>query len=106
MHTILHRPRSRSGRWAAAMLAVSFGTLFLASVLTGLFGRRQSDTFDAVLHVTGPIIGVVFIGSGLAALVLAIRSLATGDRSILVIGALLVGAFAALFLLGELLFPH
>lgn len=85
---------------------VAAGTFILASVVSAIFGRRDSGTVDDVLRVTGPIIGVLFAVSGIAALVLAIRGLRAGDRSIPVWAALAMGSLVAIFLIGEILVPH
>lgn len=101
-------PTSRPGRWARTMLFVLLGIYVLASVLTGVFGRREpGSTVDGVMQAAGPVIGIALVLAGLAALVFGLRALISHrDRGIVVWLAVAFGALAMLFLVAELVLPH
>jgi len=92
-------PKSSLGRWSVG-LAAAFILLFVLSlVLTGLGGVGPGPV--------GPIIGIAFGISGIAALVTGLISMIKSqERSILVFLAVVVGLFVLTFLLGEFIYPH
>ncbi len=92
-------PKTLLGRWSVG-LGVAFILLqLLSGILTGLGGVGPGPI--------GPMIGVAFGVSGIAALVTGLISvIRSKERSILVVLAMLVGLFCVFFFLGEFLFPH
>jgi membrane associated rhomboid family serine protease len=92
-------PKSLLGRWSAGLAIVFILLLVLSGVLTGLGGVGPGPV--------GPILGVTFGTSGIAALVTGLISIIKGkERSLLVFVAVAVGLFVLIFFLGEFLFPH
>ena len=92
-------PKSILGKWSAGLAVAFILLLALSGVLTGLGGVGPGPV--------GPIIGVAFGISGIAALVTGLISMIRNrERSILVILAVAVGFFVLVFLIGEFLFPH
>ncbi len=101
------RPASRSGRWAGRFLIGAAGIWIAASVLSALFGRSSGGLSEDVLRITGPLIGVAFVGSGIGALATSVHAIvAHRERSWVVWLGLLIGAWSMVFLLGELFLPH
>ena len=93
------RPKSSLGRWSVGLAATFILLSILSGVLTGLGGVGPGPL--------GPILGVAFFISGIAALVTGIISIIKSkERSILVILAVAVGLFTWIFGLGEFLYPH
>ncbi len=93
------QPKSLLGRWSIGMGAAFILLQVLSSILTGLGGMGSGPI--------GPMIGVAFGVSGIAALITGLISvIKSKERSILVFIAILVGLFCLLFFLGEFLFPH
>ena len=91
------RPKSLLGRWSVGLAAAFILLLVLSGVLTGLGGVGPGPV--------GPIVGVAFGISGIAALVTGLISMIKSkERSILVY--LGMGLLVLVFLLGEFLFPH
>jgi hypothetical protein len=93
------RPKSLLGKWSAGLAAAFILILVLSSVLMGLGGVGPGPV--------GPILGVAFGISGIAALVTGLMSIIRSkERSILVILAVAAGLFVLIFFLGEFLYPH
>ena len=92
-------PKTSLGKWSIGLAAAFILINILSVVLTGLGGVGPGPV--------GPIIGVAFATSGIAALVTGLISIIKSkERSILVILAVAVGAFVVIFGLGEFLYPH
>jgi hypothetical protein len=92
-------PKSPLGRWSVGLAATFILLSVLSAVLTGLGGVGPGPV--------GPIIGIAFGISGIAALVTGlISTIKSKERSILVFLAIIIGLFTLIFLLGELLYPH
>ena len=53
------------------------------------------------MDIARPILSIVFVASGIGALVLSIRSLQAGDRRLAVWTAFVVGLLTALLLIAE-----
>lgn len=87
------------GRWSVG-LGIAFILLqVLSGILTGVGGVGPG--------LIGPMIGVAFGVSGIAALVTGLISvIRSKERSILVFLAILAGLFCLIFILGEFLSPH
>jgi len=81
---------------------VLFFILFLILVA---FGHRGGDTFFDNMRLSTPILiaGISGISAFFTGIIGVIKS---RERSIIVFISTVVGFFALLFLLGELLFPH
>ncbi len=93
------KPKSPLGKWSVRFAAVFLLIFILASILTGLGGVD--------LGPVGPIFGITFGLSGLAALVTGLISIVKNkERSILVFLAVFLGIFALVFILGDILIPH
>ena len=93
------RPNTLFGRWSVGLAAAFILLLVLSLLLTGLGGVGPG--------LVGPILGVAFGISGIAALVTGLISIVKSkERSILVFLAAVVGLFCLIFFLGEFLFPH
>lgn len=85
------------------MLSAGVVGLFLFDGLLAAVGAYDWRTeARVVLGVTG---AAAILGS-LLALVLTLSALRKGDRSIVLLWPLLLGAFAVLFVVGEFAFPH
>ena len=92
-------PKTPLGRWSVGLAAVFILLLVLSSVLTGLGGVGPGPV--------GPILGMAFGISGIAALVTGLISMIKSkERSALVFLAAVVGLFTSIFFAGEFLFPH
>lgn len=97
-------PSTRAGK-SAMWLALAFVVGFVVNMgLVGAFGRTEmSSAFRAAMAAWG----VLLMGSGVAAGVLGlIAAIKNRERSWAVMMAMIPGAFALFFLLGELLVPH
>jgi hypothetical protein len=92
-------PKTSLGRWSVGLAAAFILLLALCAVLTGLGGVGPGPV--------GPIVTVAFGISGITAFVTGLISMIkSGERSILVFLAVLVGLFTLIFFLGEFVFPH
>ncbi len=92
-------PKTLLGRWSVGLGIAFILLLLLSGILTGVGGVGPGPI--------GPMIGVAFGVSGIAALVTGLISvIRSKERSILVFLAMLVGLFCLFFFLGEFLFPH
>ena len=92
-------PKTSLGRWSVGLAGAFILLSVLSGVLTGLGGVGPGPV--------GPIVGVAFGISGIAALVTGlISAIKSKERSILVFLAVVVGLFVLIFLLGEFLYPH
>jgi hypothetical protein len=70
----------------------------LASILSGVLGRRDSGPVSDVLEVVGPIVGAAFVITGLGALVSALLALTRDhERNWAVWIALAFGVFSVIF---------
>jgi len=100
--------RSRSGTSAgrlAARAATAAVLMFAISVvLAALVESHDDGAAPGVLEVVRVVGVVLFWACGLATLVLAARAWRTGDRSVVVAGALVLGGLVALLVVAELTF--
>ena len=91
-------PRTSSGRWSVGLAAAFILLLMLLSVLTALGGVGPGPV--ALIVIATVIFGI----SGIAAFVTALISIIKSkERSILVFLAVVVGFFALIELLSEVL---
>ncbi len=102
-HRILTWPSTRDGRRA--------GWLSLAPVvLTTVTGMlAAAGAYDWSRSVRIVVLGIPTVGMlvcSLVASVLAVLALREGDRSLVLLWPLLLGAAVVLFLVGEFAFPH
>lgn len=97
-------PATWAGYWSI-VLAVGFVVCFGLFLLVAATGQTGGDTFGSNLRLAVPIMaaGASAIGGAVTALVAIIKQ---GERSFLVIGPLLLGLLAAIFLVLEFSFPH
>ena len=92
-------PKTLLGKWSVGLAVAFILLIILSGVLTGLGGVGPGPV--------GPIVGVAFGISGIAAFVTGLISIIKSkERSILVFLVVVVGVLALLFLLGEVIFPH
>jgi 4-amino-4-deoxy-L-arabinose transferase-like glycosyltransferase len=100
--SILGRPRTRLGRWAAG-LEISFLALFLINA----FVFMPLTTDAPWQHMLLPFYGIAMLLVGLLAGILGLVAvLRRRERSWLVWLALLPGLFVIFLLFGEFLAPH
>lgn len=97
-------PATRTGKaamWCALAFVVGFA---VNSGLVGIFGRTEmSDAFRAIMAAWG----IALMSAGVIAGILALTAVMRfKERSWAVMMALLPGAFALFFLIGEFAFPH
>ena len=97
---ILGLPRARPGWWSIGLTAVFFLFLWIFQLFVAS-GQRGGDTFfsNPWLAATILIAAASALAGGVAAALAIFRR---GERSILVLLALLLGLFVLIFMLGEL----
>lgn len=86
------------------MALIAFAALIASTVVTNAFERHAPGTVYDVTQVTRLVSGAIFAVSGISALPLSLRSMKSGERSILVWAALAVGLFATALIIGEFTF--
>jgi hypothetical protein len=97
-------PKTTLGKWSAGLLAALI-IFFGAFQLLVVSGQRGGETFFSNLMLTIPML--LAGTSGVLAFVIGlIGTIRSGERSILVFLAMLIGFFVLLFGLGEVIFPH
>lgn len=101
-HRFLTWPSTRAGTRAAWIGAGVLVLFVVDGVLAALGASDWGDGARVVLGLSG---AAGMIGA-IAALVLTLSALRKGDRSIVLLWPLLLGAFALMFVVGEFAFPH
>lgn len=100
-----HLPATRSGKWSMWLAAVFAIGFVLNMFLVGAFGRTGAPEW--LRTVILPVWGITLMASGVfAGLVGLFAILKAKERSFAVWLALVPGAFAILFVVGEFAFPH
>jgi hypothetical protein len=96
-------PSTNAGRWSGWLLVAfgGFGALFAALVAAG---ERGGETFFSNMALTVPFLGAV--GAAITAGILGVSAWRHRDHSLVVVVAIVVGLFVALWTAAELLFPH
>jgi 4-amino-4-deoxy-L-arabinose transferase-like glycosyltransferase len=100
--TFLQRPSTRPGWWALG-LAIAFEVM---NIINSAVFMRLSENVpwrQTVLPFYGIFMMLCGVSAGIVGLIAILRS---HERSWLVWLAVLVGAFALLFILAEFLIPH
>lgn len=96
-------PSTSHGIWSARLLGLS-GALFAGFfALVGL-GERGGETF-----FSNPLLAVTILGAAISAMCsgcLGVAAARRHDRSLVVLAAIVFGAFVAIFAAAEVLFPH
>jgi peptidoglycan/LPS O-acetylase OafA/YrhL len=102
-HRFLTWPSTRDGRRAGWLSLAVLGLIALEGLLgwAGMYDWSQGVRIALGFVTSVPIM----LGSILAA-VYTVLALGKGDRSIVLLWPLLLGAFAAMFVVGECAFPH
>ncbi|HSG13504.1 MAG TPA: hypothetical protein VLA22_06525 [Gaiellaceae bacterium] len=102
-HRFLTWPSTRDGRRAGWLSLGAVGLILLEGllVLAGLYDWPQGVRFAVGLVMNVPVL----LGAILAA-VYTVLALRKGDRSIVLLWPLLLGAFAAMFVVAEFAIPH
>ena len=100
--SFLQRPRTQAGWWAVGLAAV-FVVMFMIN--SAVFMRLPENVpwRQTVLPFYGIFMMLCALAAGVVGLIAVLRK---HERSWLVWLAVLPGAFALLFLLGEFLVPH
>lgn len=97
-------PTTVPGRWSILALA-AFAGLLAVFALTVAAGERGGDDFFDNLWLTVPFLGAYF--AGVMAFILGAIAIATsGERSIAVVAATILGLATTAFGVLEVLFPH
>ena len=100
---VLGWPSTRAGQWAAGLAG---GVVVLFPLLGVLAGANASDWgWGARLAlILAGLAGVATaLSAGIVSIVAVVRR---GERSIVLLAPILLGAFWAMFVLGEFLSPH
>lgn len=99
----LARPSTPTGQRAARLSAGVLGLIVLDAILAA------AGAYDWSRPVRAALLGVtslaILLGS-IAATVITVLALRRGDRSIVLLWPLLIGAVAIMFIVGEFAFPH
>lgn len=101
---ILAFPSTRVGWWAVGLALGVIAVLVIDGALAGAGVPGRGWGWGARLALGLSSAGAV--AAAIAAGVLAVTALVKGERSIVLLGPLLFGAFWVLFVLGEFLSPH
>lgn len=101
-HRFLTWPSTEIGRRAAWLCAAVVGLWAVDGALAALGASDWGDAARLVLALSSALGMVVAV----LALVLTVRALRKGDRSIVLLWPLVLGALALMFVVGELAFPH
>ena len=101
------RPTSPAGMRAAKFAGLAFAIFVLANIITQVRFHLVGDRFSLLFQVFGPVIGISFIVTGFGTLINAVIAVTRQhERSAVIWLALLMGVFAAFFIIGDLLIPH
>lgn len=95
-------PHARLGWWAVGLAA---GVVVLLPIL-GVIGATVITDPGWGASLALGLSGAVAVTTALAAGVIAVIAIVKGERSLLLLGPLLFGAFWVMFVLGEFAFPH
>lgn len=95
-------PHARPGWWAVGLAA---GVIALLVVLGSLVGAGITEWGWGARLALG-LSGAVAVAIAISAAVIAVIAIVKGERSLLLLGPLLFGAFWVMFVLGEFLSPH
>jgi hypothetical protein len=96
-------PRSRPGWWAGWFAAGSAAMMLVGPAVAGIsMIGKESPSATGLLTAMAAVATLCMVGGTVA----AIFALRRGDHSAPVWAALAFGAFAFLFLAGELVLPH
>ena len=95
-------PHARLGWWAVGLAA---SVVVLLPIL-GLVGAAVITDAGWGARLALGLSGALAVAIALAAGVIAVIAVVKGERSILLLGPLLFGAFWVMFVLGEFLSPH
>lgn len=102
-HRFLTWPSTRDGRRAGWLSLAVLGFVLLEGLLVA---AGMYDWPRGVRAALGLVTSVpIMLGSILAA-VSTVLALGKGDRSVVLLWPLLLGAFALMFVVGEFAFPH
>lgn len=97
-------PTTTPGRWSTLAMAV-FGVLVAIFALTVAAGQRGGEEFFDNLWLAVPGLGAYFVA--VAAFILGALAIATsGERSVTVAAATVLGFLVTAFGVLEVLFPH
>ncbi len=98
------KPKTALGKWSVGLIIV-FVVLLASFQLLVASGQRGGETFFSNLILTIPMLiaGISGVSAFTTGLIGIIRS---GERSIAVYLATLIGLLVLLFVLGEIIFPH
>lgn len=98
------KPKTTMGKWSTGLITAFF-LLFAVFLTLVASGQRGGDTFFSNLALTIPVLLAAV--SSVSALVTGIIGIVkSGERSVLVFLATVIGLFVLIFSLGEILFPH
>lgn len=101
---ILRPPTTTLGRLSLMLLGVAIAFMAISSLAVSSGVSGDSALVLEIVFLAIPVFGA--FASALAAGVLAVVALLRGERSLLLAIPVLLGAFALMFVIGELVSPH
>lgn len=102
-HRFLTWPSTRDGKVAGWL---SLGALALIVLEGVLVAAGMYDWPPAVRAVLGLLTSMPVLVGAIVAAVYTVKALRKGDRSIVLLWPLVLGAVALMFVVGEFAFPH
>ena len=102
-HRFLTWPSTRDGRRAGWLSLAVIGLIVLEGLLVA---AGMYDWSRGVRVALGFVTSVPMLLGAVLAAVYTVLALRHGDRSIVLLWPLLLGAFALMFVVGEFAFPH
>ncbi|MFY9264885.1 MAG: hypothetical protein WAO61_05615 [Solirubrobacterales bacterium] len=95
------RPATSTGRWAGRSCLIAIAAILAVNIAINPFENEAPGAVGDIRDVARATLGVIFVLSGFAALVLAARSLMARERSFVVWAALIIGVLVTTLMIAE-----